>query len=361
MKRGRSVLLFLLGAMVAFVAVQVFQGHPGSYVVMAQGRLQPDEETTISVVKKMDPTVVSIMVQGTVETNDWFNPVQQFQGQGSGVIVRSDGFILTNKHVVSMPDGRTSPTVTVTIPGKKPMEGQVRGADPRSDLAIVKINEKNLPVAPLGNSDELQVGQKTIAIGNPLGLTRSVTSGIVSALGRSIQGEQGPLEGLIQTDAAINPGNSGGALVDSGGRLIGINTAIASVRGSQGNVGIGFAVPVNTARAILDDIAKSGHIRLPWIGVDYGDISPSAVQWYNLPQGVVLRAPYPGGPAAKAGLQRNDILVKVDGVRVRTVSELQSALHSKNIGDTLEFTIFRDGETITAKLKMVERPTEMGV
>lgn len=362
MKSKQSLLLFLLGALVAIVAMQMFQASDGHYVVQAQGRLQPDEESTISVVKKIDPTVVSITVQGLVQTDDWFNPVQQFQGQGSGVIVRADGYILTNKHVVSLPNGTVAPTVTVNIPGLKSMEGQVKGANPFWDLAIVKINMKNLPVAPLGNSDELQVGQKTIAIGNPLGLTRSVTTGIVSALGRSIRGEQGPLDGLIQTDAAINPGNSGGALLDSTGRLIGINTAIASVRGSQGNVGIGFAVPVNTARAALDDVAKTGHIRLPWIGVEYDrEISATTAQWYNIPEGVILRAPYPGGPAANAGLQRNDIVTKVDGTRIHTVAELQDVMHAKKIGEVAKFTVFRDGSTVTADVKVIDRPTDIGV
>lgn len=361
MKAKKNVLFFLMGAVVAVFAAQYFRVPQGGYVVQAQAKLLSDEENTITVVKKVDPTVVSITVQGLVETDDIFAPVQQFQGQGSGVIVRADGYILTNKHVVSLPDGRNAGTVTVNIPGRKPLEGRTLDADPRSDLAVVKISAKNLPTAVLGNSDELQVGQKTVAIGNPLGLTRSVTTGIVSALGRSIRGEQGPLEGLIQTDAAINPGNSGGALVDSGGRLIGINTAIASVRGSQGSVGIGFAVPVNTARAILDDIAKFGHIRLPWIGVAFGDISPAAVQWYSLPQGVVLRAPSPGGPAAKAGLQRNDIVVELDGKRVRTVSELQLLLHGKIIGDKVQMTVFRDGETMKMTVTLADRPKDFGV
>ncbi|HEY3265606.1 MAG TPA: trypsin-like peptidase domain-containing protein [Armatimonadota bacterium] len=360
MKLRKNVLFFLLGGLVAYIAFTVFQTRPqGSYTVLAQGRLQPDEQITIDVVKKVTPAVVSITTSGIVARESWFGIVQdRAEGQGSGVIVRPDGYILTNRHVISI-EGAVRQTVTVILPsGKTYKDARVLGADPRLDLAVVKIPARDLPVAALGDSASLQVGQKTIAVGNPLGLSQTVTSGIVSAMGRSIQGEAGMLEGLIQTDAAINPGNSGGALVDSSGRLIGVNTAIAQL-GGGGNIGIGFAVPINTARAILDDIAKYGRVRIPWDGLGQQvDVQPAWQQAYGLPNGVLVR-PIPGGPADRAGLREYDVITKADGKAVDTRA-LQEALNHKNIGDKVVFTVFREGKTLSITLTLPERPGALG-
>lgn len=361
MKLSKHIVFFLLGVVIALAAVHTFQNQRANYTVQAQGRLLPAEETVVNVAKKIDPTVVSITTRGAYETGNFFNPVQEFRGQGSGVIVSKDGFILTNRHVVTGPDGSTAGKVTVVLPnGKEYPNADIRGTDPRSDLAVVRINARNLPAAPLGDSDQLQVGQMTVALGNPLGLTRTVTTGVVSALGRTIQGQQGLLENLIQTDAAINPGNSGGALVDSTGRLIGINTAIASLSGG-GNIGIGFAVPINTAKAVLDDINKYGHVRIPWLGMEYRDVPASWQNVYGVPPGVVVVAPYRDSPAAKARLRRYDIIVKVDAQPVRSAAEFDRFLRKKNIGDSVKLTVWRDNETRETTLTLADRPQALGL
>jgi S1-C subfamily serine protease len=362
MKVRKHLLFFILGALVAIAAIQVLNTDRGQYVVQAQGQLLPTEQNTIDVAKKINPAVVSITTRGIVAQESFFGLIRtRAEGQGSGVIVRPDGYILTNRHVITL-EGAMRQTVTVVLPnGKIYQDAQVKGADPRSDLAIVKIPAKDLPVAPLGDSSQLQVGQKTVAIGNPLGLSQTVTSGIVSAVGRTISGgDGGTLEGLIQTDAAINPGNSGGALVDSSGRLIGINTAIAQISAGSGNIGIGFAVPINIARAILDDIAKFGRVRVPWIGLgETRDVQPSWQQAYGLPAGVMVR-PVPRGPAQKAGVQEYDVITKVDGKPVKSGEDLQAAMHSKKVGDTLALQIFRNGKTIPITMHLAERPQTQG-
>lgn len=361
MKFRKYLIFFVLGAIVAIFAVEVLQPNPTRYVVQAQGKLLPGEENTIEVAKKTSPAVVAITTRGIVAQESFFGLIQrQAEGLGSGVIVRSDGYILTNRHVVTM-EGAMRSTVTVILPsGKSYSNARVLGADPRSDLAVVKIPANDLPVAPLGDSSQLQVGQKAVAIGNPLGLSQTVTEGIVSALGRTIQGDSGTLEGLIQTDAPINPGNSGGALVDSSGRLIGINTAIAQVGGAGGNVGIGFAVPINIARAILDDIAKYGRVRVPWIGIgETRDVLAGWQRAYGLPPGVMVR-PVPGGPAARAGLQEYDVITKVDGKAIQNSQDLQNATHAKKVGDNLSMEVFRGGKTITVTMRLAERPQTLG-
>jgi S1-C subfamily serine protease len=360
-KFRKHLLFFVLGAIVAIVAIEVIQPRQGQYVVQAQAKLLSNEENTIDVAKKINPAVVSITTRGVVAQESFFGLIRRpVEGLGSGVIIRPDGYVLTNRHVITL-EGAMRPTVTVVLPNGKTYENaRVVGADPRSDLAIVKVPANNLPVAPLGDSSQLQVGQKTVAIGNPLGLSQTVTSGIVSALGRTIQGDDGTLEGLIQTDAAINPGNSGGALVDSSGRLIGINTAIAQISAGSGNIGIGFAVPINIARAILDDIAKFGRVRVPWIGLgETRDVQPSWQQAYGLPAGVMVR-PVPRGPAQKAGVQEYDVITKVDGKPVKSGEDLQAAMHSKKVGDTLALQIFRNGKTIPITMHLAERPQTQG-
>lgn len=357
MRWKKNVLFFLFGALIALVANQIYQSGRDPYTVRAQGKLLPFEETVIRVSRDLLPTVVSITTRGVVARESFFGTVQQrAEGQGSGVIVREDGYVLTNRHVVTI-EGAIQQTVTVVLPnGKAYQNARVLDTDPRSDLAVIKIPANNLPAAPLGNSDELQVGQMSIALGNPLGLTQTVTTGIISAKNRVIQSERGPLEGLLQTDAAINPGNSGGALADSSGRLIGINTAIASLQGG-GNIGIGFAVPINVAKAILDDIAKYGRIRIPWLGIELSDVPPQWQQAYNLPAGVIVR-PVPRGPADAAGLQQFDVIIRADNTAVKTAADLQTFLRTKSVGDTVNFRVFRDGKELSVRVQLRERPRD---
>ena len=239
------------------------------------------------------------------------------QGQsslGSGVIVATQGFILTNNHVVEGAD-----EIAVMLPGGKVAEARVVGTDPETDLAILKINLERLPVITLGNSDALQVGDQVLAIGNPFGVGQTVTSGIVSALGRNQLGIN-TFENFIQTDAAINPGNSGGPLLNLDGRVVGINSAIASRAG--GSMGIGFAIPVSTARQVLDGIVKDGRVTRGWIGVEPNDLSPELAETFGVKtqSGVIVTGVLQNGPAAQAGIRPGDVMVAIAGKPVANVS-----------------------------------------
>jgi S1-C subfamily serine protease len=282
----------------------------------AQGRL-PDETTIIRVAKQVTPAVVSVTDPGV--------------GLGSGVIVRADGIIITNAHVVG-----TASRVEVGLADGRQIPGQVLGRDPTVDVAIVRVQLTGLPTAPLGNSDQLEVGQTAIAIGNPIGLDRTVTTGIISAINRSPRGFE--LGGLIQTDAAINPGNSGGPLLDSQGRVIGINSAIL-----QGTTGLGFAIPINLAQDIANQVLTTGHITRPYLGINPAELSPEIAERFNLPvrEGVIVRTVDPRAPAGRAGLQPGDIIVSVDGAPTPTASELLRILRDRKPGDTIRVGIVR--------------------
>jgi S1-C subfamily serine protease len=282
----------------------------------AQGRL-PDETTIIRVAKQVTPAVVSVTDPGV--------------GLGSGVIVRADGIIITNAHVVG-----TASRVEVGLADGRQIPGQVLGRDPTVDVAIVRVQLTGLPTAPLGNSDQLEVGQTAIAIGNPIGLDRTVTTGIISAINRSPRGFE--LGGLIQTDAAINPGNSGGPLLDSQGRVIGINSAIL-----QGTTGLGFAIPINLAQDIANQVLTTGHITRPYLGINPAELSPEIAERFNLPvrEGVIVRTVDPNAPAGRAGLQPGDIIVSIDGAPTPTASELLRILRDRKPGDTIRVGVVR--------------------
>ncbi|MGZ5787436.1 MAG: S1C family serine protease, partial [Ramlibacter sp.] len=235
-------------------------------------------------------------------------------GLGSGVIISADGYVLTNNHVVEGAD-----EIEVMLNDSRRAHGKVIGTDPDTDLAILKISLDRLPVITLGNSDALQVGDQVLAIGNPFGVGQTVTGGIVSALGRNQLGIN-TFENFIQTDAAINPGNSGGALVDVNGSLMGINTAIYSRTG--GNMGIGFAIPVSTAKLVLDGIVKDGVVRRGWIGVEPADLSPELMETFGVKadRGVLITGVLQNGPAAQAGIRPGDVIVDVAGKPIANVS-----------------------------------------
>lgn len=269
------------------------------------------------------------------------------RGQGSGFIIDGNGIILTNAHVVSGAD-----TVTVTLKDGRTFKGEVRGIDEPSDLAVVKIKGQNLPVAPLGNSSELNVGDWAIALGNPLGLDNTVTLGIVSTLNRSSSQVGIPDKRLdfIQTDAAINPGNSGGPLLNERGEVIGINTAIRA--DAQG---IGFAIPIDKAKAIKDALAKGEKIPHPYIGIRMLSLSPEIAKQFNsdpnspitVPEinGVLVVQVAPNSPAAAAGLRRADAIVEINEQPVTTAEQLQKVVESSQIGQTLRFKVQRGGQT----------------
>ncbi len=319
-------------------------------------------------VEKIGPAVVRIDTERTVERNlpNFFNdpffrrffgedsfpqfPKEyQQRGQGSGFITDSSGTILTNAHVVKGAD-----TVTVKLKDGRGFEGEVRGLDEPSDLAVIKIDGENLPVAPLGNSGEVKVGDWAIAVGNPLGLDNTVTLGIVSSLNRASSEVGIPDKRLdfIQTDAAINPGNSGGPLLNSQGEVIGINTAIRT-----DGQGIGFAIPIDEAKVIQEKLAKGESIPRPYIGVRMITLTPEIIERFNknpnsliqLPDtgGVLIAQVIPSSPAAKGGLRRGDVITEIDGQKITTAEELQNIVQESQIGKALKITVKRGSETQT--------------
>ncbi len=271
-------------------------------------------------------------------------------GLGSGVIISPDGYILTNNHVVEGAD-----EIEVVLNDSRRARGKVIGTDPDTDLAILKITLDRLPVITLGNSDALQVGDQVLAIGNPFGVGQTVTGGIVSALGRNQLGIN-TFENFIQTDAAINPGNSGGALVDGNGHLMGINTAIYSRSG--GSMGIGFAIPVSTAKLVLEGIVKDGVVTRGWIGVEPADLSPELMDTFGVKakRGVLITGVLQNGPAAQAGVRPGDVIVEVAGKQVANVSELLSGVAALKPGTAARFKVLRRDESVDLNVTPGLRP-----
>ena len=271
-------------------------------------------------------------------------------GLGSGVIISADGYVLTNNHVVEGAD-----EIEVMLNDSRRVRGKVIGTDPDTDLAILKIALDRLPVITLGNSDSLQVGDQVLAIGNPFGVGQTVTGGIVSALGRNQLGIN-TFENFIQTDAAINPGNSGGALVDVNGSLMGINTAIYSRTG--GNMGIGFAIPVSTAKLVLEGIVKDGVVRRGWIGVEPAELSPELMETFGVKaqRGVLITGVLQNGPAAQAGIRPGDVITEVAGKQVSSVSELLSGVAALKPGAVAKFGLFRREQPLNVDVTPGLRP-----
>jgi Do/DeqQ family serine protease len=311
--------------------------------------------------QKSSSAVVSINTsktarQGPHSNDPWFKfffGEQQNEpqvGLGSGVIVSADGYILTNNHVVESAD-----EIEVILNDSRRARAQVIGTDPESDLAVLKIALDRLPVIVLGNSNALQVGDQVLAIGNPFGVGQTVTSGIVSALGRNQLGIN-TFENFIQTDAAINPGNSGGALVDTNGNLLGINTAIYSRSG--GSMGIGFAIPVSTAKMVLEGIVKDGQVTRGWIGVEPNELTPELAQTFGVEarQGVIITGVLQNGPAAKGGMKPGDVVTAVAGQAIVSVPELLTAVASLKPGTSAVFDVQRGPGKIGLQIAPGVRP-----
>jgi Do/DeqQ family serine protease len=318
------------------------------------------------VLKKVTPGVVNIAVRGRVRVNNplladpffrrFFNipngPVErETQASGSGVIVDAqNGYVLTNNHVVQNAD-----LIEVTLRDKRRLKAKLVGRDEATDVAVLKISADNLVDVPMGDSDKSEVGDFVLAIGNPFGLGQTVTSGIISAVGRSGLGIEG-YEDFIQTDAPINPGNSGGALVDLNGKLIGINTAILSPAG--GNVGVGFAVPINMARTVMDQLIRYGHIDRGWIGVGGQDITPDIMQGLQTTrsEGAVISEIQPGSPADQAGLQPGDVVVQMDGISVRSWQQFLNRIGLSRVGQQMSLAVERRGKSLTLPVKVAPWP-----
>lgn len=271
---------------------------------------------------------------------------------GSGVIATSDGYILTNNHVIEGAED-----ILVKLSDNKEYKGKVVGKDKRTDLAVIQIDEKNLPTIKWGDSDKLRVGEVVLAIGNPYGLNQTITMGIVSALGRSGIGIT-DYEDFIQTDAAINPGNSGGALVNTRGELIGINTAIFSTTG--GYQGIGFAIPVNMAKNIMNSIINQGKVTRGWLGVHIQPLTPELIKQFNLKddKGVLLSDVVEGGPAEKGGLKRGDVIIEYDDKKIESPVHLRNTVAATPPGKNIKIRVIRDGKPLVFYVKIGELPAD---
>lgn len=327
----------------------------------------------VQVARQVMPTVVSVTSETVVKFRhpftdffhqEWFRGRKRGRGEeeeyrqeglGSGVIINAEGYILTNNHVI-----RESESITVWI-DKKQYPAEVVGADPKTDLAVIRIQEKNLPVARLGNSDELEVGELVMAVGNPFfkELAHSVTAGIVSGKGRTDVGVGDiDYEDFIQTDAAINPGNSGGALVNLRGEVVGINTAIVSSGWGGGNVGIGFAIPINLARQIMEQLIATGKVVRGWMGVYIQGVDEELMQTLKLPtvDGALVTKVSPGSPASKAGLQERDFIIEVEGTRIRDHNHLMNTIAAFKPEARVRVKFIRDGQERSVLVTLSERP-----
>jgi len=342
------------GAMRSGAGIALLQAPPGNPDIPAPGSLS-------GAARKASPAVVSINtskapVRNPRSNDPWFQFFfgdqgnQPQAGLGSGVIISSDGYILTNNHVVEGAD-----EIDITLSDSRRARAQVIGTDPDTDLAILRIQLDKLPVIVLGDSDALAVGDQVLAIGNPFGVGQTVTSGIVSALGRSQLGIN-TFENFIQTDAAINPGNSGGALVDVNGNLLGINTAIYSRSG--GSMGIGFAIPVSTAKMVLDGIVREGQVTRGWIGVEPSELSPELAETFGVKatEGVIITGVLQGGPAAQGGLRPGDVIVRVAGKETASVPALLSTVAALKPGEKAAFKVQRGDRMLDVEVVPGVRP-----
>ena len=318
-----------------------------------------DEQNSIEVYKSVSPGVA--FINTTSYQQDWWGGVQEGKGNGSGSVIDASGHILTNNHVVE-----GAQKLTVSFGGDKVYPATVVGRDPDTDLAVIKITPpaEGLTVIPLGDSDKLSVGQKVLAIGNPFGLDRTLTTGVISGLQRPIRARNGkPIDAAVQTDASINPGNSGGPLLDKYGKMIAINSQILSPAG--GSVGVGFAIPVSTAKRVVPQLIQFGEVRRPKLGASLPSVQDLQTRGYRLPieKGLLIYSLVPGGAAERAGLHGltqdgtvGDIVLSIDGQDTNSVDDLYRLLDKKQIGETVQVELYRDGKNITVPVKLLPTP-----
>ena len=314
--------------------------------------------TAIAVAEKTLPSVVGITV--TYQISSFFGGSSTGEATGSGIIVSKDGYIVTNNHVINSDASSTftiaeATGITVNIYGdSESYEAKVIGTDVYTDLAVLKIEKNDLKPITIGDSNSVKVGEFVMAVGNPLGMEYSVTSGIVSAINREIESE-GSTFTAIQTDAAINSGNSGGALVNSKGELIGINTMKFAGTGIEG---IGFAIPISSATTIIDQLIEFQSVKRPYIGIMGSSVDTATAKRYNLPEGIYVEEVEENSPAATSGLKQSDIITKIEGQNVKSVNELNKIKYNYKIGDTVKLTVYRNGETIELDIKLAELPEQ---
>ena len=316
----------------------------------------PSSSPAVEVVKSAGPAVVKVTTKKSELVYGFFGSTfnQESVGNGSGVIIDTRGYILTNNHVIEK-----STEISVTLVDGRSFDARIVGADAYTDLAVLKIEATNLTAAVLGNSDEIQIGEMAIAIGNPYGFDHTVTSGLISALNRVLDKEDGSgikMEGLIQTEAPINPGNSGGALLSVRGEVIGINTAIIS--NAQN---IGFAIPINTAKEVANEIIAYGKVKRPYSGIlDIVVITPSIARWYNLPvsEGIYVSSISKNSPASKAGIEVEDIIIYINGNKVTSLEQINLIFNKSKIGDKMEIKVInrKSEKDRTVVLTMEDAP-----
>jgi serine protease Do len=310
---------------------------------------QDYESPVVSVAKKVIPSIV--MIKSKVNLDRGFMARSIDSGTGSGIIYSRDGYIITNNHVIE-----NASEIEVILHDGRTFKARVIGRDPKTDLAVIKINADNLPAGEFGDSSKLQVGELAVAIGNPMGekFSGSVTAGIISALNRTLAVGEKELR-LIQTDAAINPGNSGGALANKYGEIIGIN----SVKLAAPNVeGMGFAIPINDALPIIRELIEYGYVKRPWIGVMIDNITERTAEEYNVPKGVYISRVYYNSPAERAGLKVNDIITAVNGKKIQTVKELSEEINKYEPKDTITLTVYRNKSYRDIKVQLGIMPPE---
>lgn len=384
MKRFRILLIVTFLALGGFVWWSVHQTGGGDFSAFTQSnglmqdnsplKMTPKEELVVDLYEKFSPSVVNIST--SFVTQDFFtSPVEQ-EGSGSGFVIDKQGDIITNNHVI---DGARQ--IWVTFYDKSVVQAKVIGTDPTVDLAVLKVSISSEKLKPLvlGSSSTLKPGQSVIAIGNPFGLQQTITTGVVSALNRTLEDSSGQkMYNIIQTDAAINPGNSGGPLLDSGGRVIGVNTAIVSPSG--GSVGVSFAIPVETVVRVAPSLIKYGHYEHPWLGIENADtLTPEISKQFDnaglamgIDHGVLLWSIYQGGPLDRAGLHGAirflrfgntsfpvgaDIITGVDGARLQSYDALIYYLETKKrVGETVQLTVMRNNQEFTVPVVLAVNP-----
>ena len=369
-----GLIVLVLGAIL--ISTDVIDTGDSSTVVQRQAPMtQPTSDdgeggrTVRDIYASEGRGVAFISAQGvSSQESSPFGTPQEGEATGSGFVVGKDGTILTNAHVV---EGAESVTVSFEEGGEE-IPAEVKGVDTSTDLAALKIDPsdvEDLEVLPLGDSSKVEVGDPVVAIGNPFGYSRTVTTGIISGLQREITAPDGfQISDVIQTDASINPGNSGGPLLDSNGRVIGINSQIAT-GGGQGSVGIGFAVPVNTAKKLLPQLRQGGEIEHAWLGVEMSDVNAEVAKQLDLPvdHGALVVQATEDSPAEDAGIQGGDpetgegadVITAIDGKSVNTSEDLANAIAAKQPGDSVELELYRDGEKETVEVELGERPSTL--
>lgn len=317
-------------------------------------------DTATYAASKVLPSIVGITVEYTVTSNFIQNMSQVASAEGSGIIMSSDGYILTNNHIINSSDSslyyEVSEATKVYVylyNDETPYEAEIIGTDEKTDLAVIKIEKDGLIAAELGDSDSVKIGEFAMAIGNPLGMQSSVTSGIISAVNRTVESEDGNTYTLIQTDAAINSGNSGGALINSEGKVIGINTLKLSGTGIEG---MGFAIPINDTISIYNELIKNGKVLRPYIGISGIDLDERNANHYNLPIGIYVKQIQSNSPAATSDIKTGDVITAIDGAEVTTMNELNKIKEQKNIGDKITLDVYRNGETKKIEITLGEEP-----